>query len=228
MSKPFGRNRDVYYMTYAMAAATLGTCLRKKVGCVLVDDGGVFSEGYNSALAGEPHCDDTKEDGAHVGCMMEDGHCVRVLHAEVNAIIRCAREGGRSTKGATIYVSASPCWSCFKAIVNAGIKRVVYGEFYRDERIFKYAKEMEIELTHLRTCCPWHLEYPGPWKKSANGRFRNLTDPETCRCGKEECSPCSIEQNGCGCDGSLDDGCFLCTPSRHKRPECKSLKGKAA
>ena len=67
--------------------------------------------------------------------MMEDGHCVRTLHAEANAIIQAARNGVR-IEGADIYVTASPCWGCFKMIANAGLRRIVFGEFYRDERIF--------------------------------------------------------------------------------------------
>ena len=53
--------------------------------------------------------------------------------------------------GATIYVTASPCWNCFKQIANAGIRRIVYGEFYRDERIFSVAERLGIELVHLQS-----------------------------------------------------------------------------
>lgn len=80
--------------------------------------------------------------------MMEDGHCVATIHAEVNAILQAAKNGVRIDE-ATVYVTASPCWGCFKAITNAGIKRIVYGEFYRDERIFEVAKQINVELVHL-------------------------------------------------------------------------------
>jgi dCMP deaminase len=82
--------------------------------------------------------------------MIEDGHCVRTIHAEANAIIQAATHGTRIEEG-SIYVTASPCWSCFKMIANAGIKRIVYGEFYRDERIFEVARDLSIELIHLQT-----------------------------------------------------------------------------
>ncbi len=216
------KDMDVHFMKFAELAAENATCLRKKVGVALVDKGGVFSTGYNSAVRGQPHCDDEG-----VGCMMEDGHCVRVLHAEVDAIIRCAREG-RQTDGATLYTLASPCWPCFKVTDGAGNKRIVFKEFYRDERIFEYAEKVGIELVHLRTCCRWHRENPGPWKESSVSRFDVLMEPEKCRCLEKDCSPCSIERAGCGCDGAFDDGCFLCTPDKHERPVCESLKEKAA
>jgi dCMP deaminase len=81
---------------------------------------------------------------------MEDGHCVRTIHAESNAIIQAATHGSR-IEGAAIYVTASPCWNCFKMIANAGLRRVMFGEFYRDERIFTVAQELGIELVHLQT-----------------------------------------------------------------------------
>ena len=79
---------------------------------------------------------------------MEEGHCVRTIHAEANAIVQAARNGVRIEE-ATIYVTASPCFNCFKLIANAGVKRIVYGEFYRDQRIFDFAAELGIELKHL-------------------------------------------------------------------------------
>ena len=56
--------------------------------------------------------------------------------------------------GGTLYVTASPCWSCFKQIANSGIRRIVYGEFYRDERIFDVARRLSIELVHLQVVTP--------------------------------------------------------------------------
>jgi dCMP deaminase len=132
---------DEYFLKIATVVATRATCDRKHVGSVIVRDKTILSAGYNGALKGLPHCDD-------VGHMMEDNHCRRILHSEMNAIAQAAREGIR-TNGATLYVTASPCWECFKLIVNAGIVRVVYGEFYRDNRIFECAEQLGIELVHL-------------------------------------------------------------------------------
>jgi dCMP deaminase len=132
---------DRYFMNLAVQAATRSTCPRKAVGAVIVRDRAVVATGYNGSLRGLPHCDE-------VGCMMDNGHCVRTVHAEANAILQAARHGAR-TEGADLYVTASPCWDCFKLTANAGIGRIVYGEFYRDERIRQYAAEAGIELVHL-------------------------------------------------------------------------------
>jgi dCMP deaminase len=80
---------------------------------------------------------------------MEDGHCVRTVHAEANALVQAARNGVRVGQ-ASIYVTASPCFNCFKLIANSGITRIIFGEFYRDERIFDFSKQLSIELVHLQ------------------------------------------------------------------------------
>ncbi len=132
---------DEYFMNIAKVIATRATCDRKHVGAVIVRDRTILSTGYNGSIRGTDHCD-------VVGHMMEDGHCVRTIHAEINAVIQAAKNG-TAIEGAAIYVSASPCWNCFKAIANAGIRRVVFGEFYRDHRIFDVAKTLDIELVDL-------------------------------------------------------------------------------
>jgi len=132
---------DQYFMEIARQVATRATCDRKHVGAVLVRDRTILSTGYNGSIRGLPHCDD-------VGHMMENGHCVATVHAEANAIIQAAKNGVR-IEGATIYTSASPCWSCFKLIANSGCVRIVFGEFYRDPRIFEYSAKLGIELVAL-------------------------------------------------------------------------------
>ena len=132
---------DEYFMAIAKQVATRATCDRKHVGAVFARDRSILATGYNGSIRGLEHCD---EDGH----LMEDGHCVRTIHAEANAIVQAARNGVR-IEGATIYVTASPCWSCFKMIVNTGVTRIVYGEFYRDPRIFEYAAKISLELTGL-------------------------------------------------------------------------------
>jgi len=77
---------------------------------------------------------------------MEDGHCVATIHAESNAVIQAARNGVR-LEGSEIYVTASPCWNCFKMLANVGIKTIYYGEFYRDDRIFDISKKLGILTT---------------------------------------------------------------------------------
>jgi dCMP deaminase len=129
---------DTYFMDIARVVASRATCDRKHVGAVLVRERTILSTGYNGSVRGLPHCDE-------VGHMMEAGHCVATIHAEANAILQAARNGVR-IEGADIYTTASPCWPCFKLIANAGLKRIVYGEFYRDERIFDISTKLGITL----------------------------------------------------------------------------------
>src|SRR5450432_916183 len=132
---------DEYFMNIAREVATRSTCDRKHVGAVLVRDKCILATGYNGSIRGLPHCDE-------VGHMMEEGHCVRTVHAEANAIVQAARNGVR-LEGGDIYVSASPCFGCYKLIANSGLGRIVFGEFYRDSRIFELSEKLGIKLDHL-------------------------------------------------------------------------------
>ena len=128
-------------MNIAKEVATRSTCDRKHVGALIVRDKTILSTGYNGSIRGMPHCDD-------VGHMMEDGHCVATIHAETNAILQAAKNGVM-IDGGEVFITASPCWPCFKMLANAGIKKIYYGEFYRDERIFDVAKKIGIELINI-------------------------------------------------------------------------------
>ncbi|MBN1960551.1 MAG: cytidine/deoxycytidylate deaminase family protein [Deltaproteobacteria bacterium] len=132
---------DNYFMQIAQVVATRATCDRKHVGAVIVRDRTILSTGYNGSIRGLPHCDE-------VGHMMENDHCVATIHAEANAILQAAKNGV-AIDGADIYTTASPCWPCFKLIANTGIRRIVFGEFYRDARIFEFAEKLGIELVGL-------------------------------------------------------------------------------
>ena len=132
---------DRYFMDIAKVISSRSTCERKFVGAVIVRDRTILSTGYNGSIRGMPHC-------TEVGHMMEEGHCVATIHAESNAILQAAKNGV-NIDGATCYVTASPCWSCFKHIANTGMRRIVFGEFYRDARIFEVARTLGIELSHL-------------------------------------------------------------------------------
>lgn len=129
---------DEYFMNIAKEVSTRSTCDRKHVGAVIVRDKSILATGYNGSVRGLGHCDDE-------GHLMEDGHCVRTVHAEANAIVQAARNGMR-IDGASITVTASPCWGCFRLIANAGIVRIVFGEFYRDQKIFDVSQKLGIEL----------------------------------------------------------------------------------
>lgn len=132
---------DQYFMNIAAVVASRSTCPRKFVGSVIVRDRTILSTGYNGSIRGMPHCSEE-------GHMMENDHCVATIHAEANAIIQAAKNGVM-IDGGSCYVTASPCWNCFKQLANAGIRRIVFGEFYRDERIFSVAARLAIDLVHL-------------------------------------------------------------------------------
>jgi len=132
---------EKYFMNIAIEVATRSTCDRKNVGAVIVREKTILSTGYNGSIKGLPHCDE-------IGCEMIDGHCVRTTHAEANAIVQAAKNGVR-IDSAEIFVTASPCYNCFKLIANAGIKKIYYYEFYRDERILEHAKKAKIQLLKI-------------------------------------------------------------------------------
>ncbi len=114
MSRP---NWDEYFMKLAMLASERATCPRMHCGCVLVKDREVIATGYNGSIPGDAHCED-------VGCLVVEDHCVRTNHAEMNAIVQAAKKG-HIVDGATAYVTNMPCTTCAKALIAAGVKRVV-------------------------------------------------------------------------------------------------------
>ncbi len=140
--KPETQNKrpswDQYFMDIVELVSRRSTCLRRKVGAVLVRDKRMLATGYNGPPAGIRHC-------SEVGCLRdqmsvpsgERHELCRGLHAEQNAIIQAALHGV-STKGATIYCTNHPCIICSKMIINSGIVSVVYTENYHD----KLAEEM--------------------------------------------------------------------------------------
>ena len=128
-------------MNIAREVATRSTCDRKHVGAVIVRDKCILATGYHGSIRGLPHCDEE-------GHLMEEGHCVRTVHAEANAIVQAARNGMR-IDASSIYVTASPCWGCFRLIANAGIGKIFFGEFYRDQKIFDVSQKLGIELVDL-------------------------------------------------------------------------------
>ncbi len=111
---------DLRYMKMARIWAENSYCERRQVGALLVKNQMIISDGYNGTPSGFPNkCEDEN-----------NASFPYVLHAEANAITKVARSNN-SSEGATLYVTASPCMECAKLIIQAGIKRVVYGEKYR-------------------------------------------------------------------------------------------------
>ena len=134
---------DTYFMQITEIVASRSTCDRAFVGCVLVNkDHRIVSTGYNGSVAGNPHCDD-------VGHTMRDGHCIATIHAEMNALLYCAKEG-IPTKDTICYVTHFPCLNCTKALIQAGIREVVYKNAYRiDDYAVSLFEKNNITLRQL-------------------------------------------------------------------------------
>jgi len=116
---------DQYFLLIAKATATRATCDRKHVGAVIADiRSRIIATGYNGSPAGLPHCDDEGHELKEIDGRMS---CIRTLHAESNALDRA----GQASDGCTLYVTVIPCYECAKRIINAGISRVVYAEYYQ-------------------------------------------------------------------------------------------------
>lgn len=133
-----------YFISITKTVATRSTCDRAFVGCVLVNkDNRIVSTGYNGSVSGSLHC-------SEAGHKMRDGHCIRTIHAEMNALLYCAREG-ISVKNSTCYVTHFPCLNCTKALIQAGISKIYYLEGYRiDDYAIELLKENNIDYIQLK------------------------------------------------------------------------------
>jgi len=140
---------DAYFMSIAAVVSTRSTCLRRKVGAVIVKDRRIISTGYNGAPRGVPHC-------SEAGCLREklgipsgERHEIcRGSHAEVNAIAQAAAVGA-STSGASLYCTHEPCSFCTKAVINAGIVKIVFVHSYPDELARMLRDEAGMETVRL-------------------------------------------------------------------------------
>lgn len=125
---------DEIFMQVADVVSQRSTCLRRKVGAVLVKDRHIIATGFNGAPAGMEHCIDKgvclrEELGVPSGERLD--YCYAV-HSEANLIIQSAIHG-RDTRGSEVYLTCSPCTMCAKLLVNAGIKRICYKDNYPDK-----------------------------------------------------------------------------------------------
>jgi dCMP deaminase len=129
---------DTAYLKMAHEWAKLSHCERKQVGAIIVKDRMIISDGFNGTPTGfENPCENE-----------EDYTKWYVLHAEANAILKVA-SSTQSCKGATLYITLSPCKECSKLIHQAGIKRIVYANAYKDDTGLKFLKKAGVELTYL-------------------------------------------------------------------------------
>ncbi|RLJ00063.1 MAG: cytidine deaminase [Candidatus Aenigmatarchaeota archaeon] len=147
MTRP---TNDEYFMKMAHLVSERSTCLRRKVGAVIVADKRVLTTGYNGAPKGLPHCEET-------GCIRQQQNVpsgqrhelCRGVHAEQNAIIQAA-VFGVSVKNATIYITNYPCSVCAKLLLNAGISEVVYEGEYKDDLAIELLDQGNIQVRNYK------------------------------------------------------------------------------
>ncbi|MBQ9689822.1 MAG: cytidine/deoxycytidylate deaminase family protein [Candidatus Methanomethylophilaceae archaeon] len=143
MNRP---SNDEYFMEMAQLVSSRSTCLRRKVGAVIVKEKRVLSTGYNGSPKGTKHCEE-------LGCIrvklnVPSGtrhELCRGVHAEQNAVTQAAYFGV-SVDGATIYTTTYPCSMCAKILINAGIKEIIYSEGYADDLSKDLLEEAGIEI----------------------------------------------------------------------------------
>ncbi len=193
MARP---NWTEYFMRAAYLIATRATCDRKHVGAVIVSvDNRVVASGYNGSPAGQPSCDD-------VGHELVDGHCVRTIHAEANAI----GYAGRSAQGCTLFATIIPCYDCCKQIVNVGICRVVYDAFYpsrygKSDMVPAFFKAAGVEL----------VQYDSVMLEAYKKKMAELDDLEA-----NVLSTVLVEY-GCGCSSPALAAMLKCPTHGAKR-----------
>ena len=141
---------DQYFLTITRQVAERSTCLRAKVGAVIVRDRSILATGYNGSPAGLPHC-------TEVGCLIyesknPDGeielNCFRTIHAEINAITQAARNGA-AIRDADIYVTHTPCIHCLKVLINTGIRTIYYGQPYKLQTVSELLKFSRVLIVQV-------------------------------------------------------------------------------
>ncbi|KRM56466.1 ComE operon protein 2 [Lacticaseibacillus sharpeae] len=134
---------DEYFMIQAILLASRSTCARLSVGAAIVRDKRIIAGGYNGAVSGDEHCIDS-------GCLLRDGHCVRTIHAEMNAVLQCAKFGV-SMDGASVYVTDFPCLQCTKMLLQAGIRHIYYlRNYHNDEYAVQLIKLKQVGVTQIK------------------------------------------------------------------------------
>ncbi|ADE35759.1 deoxycytidylate deaminase [Methanohalophilus mahii] len=146
---PYRPSVDEYFLEIATVIAKRSTCLRNRVGAVIVRDKQILSTGYNGAPSNMEHCLD-------IGCIRQKNNIesgtrhekCRAVHAEQNAIIQAALHGA-GIEGATLYCTHQPCILCTKMIINSRIKRVVYLTSYPDTDALDFFNDAGVEIINL-------------------------------------------------------------------------------
>lgn len=134
---------DQYFMTQATMLSLRSTCTRLSVGAVIVRDRRVIAGGYNGSVSGDVHCIDE-------GCYLVEGHCVRTIHAEMNAVLQCAKFGV-ATDGAEVYVTDFPCLQCTKMLLQSGIIKINYlRNYHNDQYAVELLKRKNVEIKQIK------------------------------------------------------------------------------
>ncbi len=129
---------DQAYLRMARSWSKLSHCNRKQVGAIIVKDEMIISDGYNGTPGGFDNCCEDDEGNTHW----------YVLHAEANAILKVAKSTN-NCKGATLYLTHSPCKDCSKLVLQAGITRLVYAEQYKDPSGIDFLTSAGLEVIHI-------------------------------------------------------------------------------
>jgi dCMP deaminase len=142
---------DEYFIKASFLVCERSTCLRRRVGAVLVKDKQILATGYNGAPTGITHCDETGCLRQKLGVPSGQRHEIcRGLHAEQNVILQAATHGV-STQGSSLYITNAPCSICAKMIINAGIKEVIVSGQYPDEMAVEFLKEAGVRIKTLNS-----------------------------------------------------------------------------
>ena len=141
---------DEYFIDLAKLVSSRSTCLRQKVGAVIVKDKHILATGYNGVPSGITHCEKNGCNRENLKIPSGERHeLCKGVHAEQNAIIQAAKHG-IVINGADIYVNTKPCSICSKMIINAGIKRVCYLGDYSDDMSEQMLKEAKIRMVRFK------------------------------------------------------------------------------
>lgn len=133
---------DQYFIAQAAILSTRSTCTRRHVGAILVKEHRIIASGYNGAVSGTPHC-------TEVGDYVVDGHCIRAVHAEQNALMQAASMG-IAVEGSEVYVTDVPCVQCTKLLLQAGIKKINFmRDYHNDEFAESLLEEKNVALVQV-------------------------------------------------------------------------------
>lgn len=133
-----------YFLDLADLVSSRSTCLRAHHGAVLTRENRILATGYNGSLPGQPHCED-------IGCLIENGHCVRTVHAEANAVAQAARHG-ISLLESTLYVTGTPCRKCAQLLASAGVQETVFRKEYDNQERDSDTREYEVPTGKGAVC----------------------------------------------------------------------------